>query len=1656
MSRDEKLRSNIPAMDWSEARKVLVTLTEDLRPSPTTSSDALLAARKDVAVAIVTGQEQQSFGFRFLYDPSRITLPESQWPQYENAKPTGTPTAAERVLRRTVGLPFPSESRSNLNTTLGLRPNVKHGPFLDAFDRPVYIDVFKPTRGQENAFPGQEANAYIYIAAPITPTGRFTTNLGAGTVWIRADIFTKSNVEATRAPQNSFFGLRIVSGSTISPPVSPAPRTVTLKLFGRPSASKNFSMNPVTDVSFSFAWPTSPTSTTTATISTIGSGQVMALGSTFKLQQGPSKVWFDHFLGRLNFAMAVDSSTFTPIQGASGLLDTDGKSPVREAAWSVIAKTPLQKNFYQASGPGGFSISLEPGIKVQVKGENMPVALGHCSVITEPESLVIAGTTARAPMTPSSVTIAEIDLAANERKGSSLTFRPGLDTPFYYEARLDGSESWTVNADLSFALDQPRTVNNERVPFESRTSPENRWNTLTWSRDSQSHGTMLHVQAANGLPPTRVSYALKNLLVKADPPAHIEIAGRYKVGSVVSGRVRMISFLRYTLPFLPDPYASNFEMTINPAAEKSGLGYMTTSIQWNAGTPLKLDLTIMTMLFTVARTIERSNLGGRADDPRFGEIRSRQRPYWRPGVSQKELENGLIPDLGLGQNFHLPDTPSIRGGYFHPPTLLDVSSSGSQFGIVFSTGTSFPIASTEGQVLASANTMREFQVSDLMLGSTTENVRVMTLPAIQWEPVTEADISMVPARLGQEYKFPYSGPSTQMALSAENTTSVRLVPTAPKEAVDGLVRTYNSQNSATVAARFSLPFGMVAVAKAEQRRSLRSATVRKIEFTLTGEEDPNTNLKPPELLPSHQLSFKPPPILRRLPGPPNGQPARLVGSSDPSFPGFTTLLQMNVRQNSDLINPTDTTFLTDMAEKVPLHRFDISGYGASIFSDWRRVLGPADGDIAITKVLIDVINGRTSREIIKLQSVMAPFAVTVTKTVEIKRLNSGVVIRHESEWEPTSAGRYFYKNPDLVTHVGVIRGVIDVRNIRETTGTITAPNTQVVIRKVKFDCVAEIEDGSEIRRVPARDLEGCIFLDPKDLDRDKPEAVQTYARVLDNLELGGQVDVMVQIGTSGQKKRITSLSVKSGLDPASGKRVAVATAWGSPVFQGGGQWSFAKTSGNRDPPQPVDMAKGVPLVREGRHDAPNLASRVTSYLFRDPQQLLTPNLSTEYGIVHGAASHRVMFKSPEIPFVQGVKKGILSKQVLVADSLALGKSTGIFPALEDCLPVQTAVPPAPTPSQLLEIVTGGYAFEPKKLVNDSAQLALPALSRVLKADASVRTVVETINSAREDIDSTLNLAINTAKNISKMDITNINMVTNTVSTTTQAAKEASRVIGRLSSDVSKVGGLLGRKLDVPDPSDLLQAPLHKFGEALVQVQKVISFLESLKFLPNFKVSMTNEWAMVMSTSMNREDLLEKIPAPSRPPVETIIETFDFILSSRTSLSSFLLKLHVGTTIKIPTGFGPIVALGKGAFDVALGTTGVEVKLELGCGIGVAFSVGPFNASASYVQSQTILFNEDRWGVGITACMRAHLDLVVASADLYLEAKLLLVGGECLDHGTARPEHKQTTIWGFAQVRIAVHVSIFLVCNISVEEDAQWENNFNGGPCLLDRMGDLIR
>ncbi|KAF2833497.1 hypothetical protein CC86DRAFT_10763 [Ophiobolus disseminans] len=1580
-----------------------------------------------------------------VIDDYDLLLSTSEMDYYDTLKPLPEEVIPQRVYRRVVEVP-----------SLGFRGKTSHthGPFLDLFDRQVFLDVFRPISGTAHSF--LPASPYLYMAAPVVGSALFQQTFGAGMVWLRAEWFTRQSSADHRPSSSAYIGFDIVSAVLLSRPTLPPTRTLTLKLDGTAIGSNLFSVNPITEMTVQFHATGS-----VGKVTALNSGSFSVLGSSFSYTYEGT---IQSRQSSLNFKLNTDSSTLEP-SAASLLVDFSGACSVTDVSWCVPYQLVTDNRFY-APQPHTFVLALDTGLQLGVQGDSYPTELGRCAVNFSAQRLEITGWQGqRTSQKPQDIRLRSAAPTYMATVGSVTIRRPKLidvsesvgSIIFSYISLSEGSESWTMNMDIDIALDQPRNVNNERSPFQSTTYSDNRRNLVSWIRDGRSNLMALKVNAYSTLDRTLTSYALKNVLMKAEIPRVIEIYGTYDQGVVVSGNARILSRLKYTVPLLPDPYATNFEIGVDAEAEKIGVGHVLMSSSWTPETVSALSVTLLSPKFTDAKVTSRISFGsdgGRNDDPNFlGPA------FYDPSVITKELQAGLIPDIGVGQWYHTP----IRGRYYHPPTLLDVSSNGSQFGIIFATRAPTAVAQANPQVLLVPQyRSQEFTIEDLTVYGTNDNVRVMALPATHWEPLITDN--------SYKYQFTYSGPSTQVALS-KTPVSV-LMPMTPNGAIESLIGAHKAPQVATLATRLSLPFGMVGTAVMPNTPSFLSppAKVDMIEFGLD-HRDPSSEGLPSALQPQVQLRFRAPRTRMILPGPGSG-----LLSDSMSFDGVSTLLKFRPGATKrgpngetvpddgtkDILGDAADAFLRDMAGQVPLTRFDVSGYGASIFSDWRRV---AASDLSISRVLMNVMNGRTSREVIVLDTVMAPFAVKVKQTTEIKRLNNGVVVRHIADWQATSDGRYKYQNTDIVTYVGVVRGVTNVRNIRAIAPAFQAPGTEVEVVLTKYDCVLEIEDGGKVRQVPATDLDGCIFTGSGDLKGQTGK--ENYMKVLRTLDLGGKTDITVRIGTSGQKKRITSLSVQSSTNPANGVRAAVAAAWGSPIFEGGGQWSFAKMDASEMLPQLVDAAKGVPLVREILHNVPIPDSIATPFQFRDPEQLLTSNPSTLYGIVHGAASHRIMFTDPHIPLASDIKE-IVPKEVWLADSFALGKMTGIFPAVADCLPIASNLDQADLVKQSLQILEGGYAFEPKKIIGGVVQgldIDLPDLERALSDDASVKTVVQTVQNlvrpgqeALADAKSSVNLVINTANNISKMDLTNINLVTHTVSSTTQ---EASRLVGRLSSDVNKLGGLLGKDINLPglpdtDPAKLLASPIHTFGPALQPIQKVISFLENLKFLPHFKVSMTNEWAMMMSTAMNREDLLKKIPAPSRPVVDKFIESFDFSLSSRTSLSSFLLTLHVGTTIKIPTGFPPIVALAKGAFDVALGTAGIEIKLDIGFGVGVDFSLGPFHVSASYTQSQTIIFNADHWGVGVTACMRAHIDLVVASADLYLEASLLLVGGDCKKeiHDNAEKPHERATIFGFAHVRVAVHVSIFLICNISVDEEAHWENNFNGGPCQLEHMSDL--
>src|SRR5262249_46530221 len=135
---------------------------------------------------------------------------------------------------------------------------------------------------------------------------------------------------------------------------------------------------------------------------------------------------------------------------------------------------------------------------------------------------------------------------------------------------------------------------------------------------------------------------------------------------------------------------------------------------------------------------------------------------------------------------------------------------------------------------------------------------------------------------------------------------------------------------------------------------------------------------------------------------------------------------------------------------VPVSRMDLSGYGASIFSNW---LNPHAAVAETSQAKFDVFVGRCAHEIIQVRSIMYPWGIKVVRTITLFRANTAYCYRYDSGWRAESDGRFDFTyyvcvpgtdkdgNAILVPkvgpitypiHPGICGGLFQVKNIRET------------------------------------------------------------------------------------------------------------------------------------------------------------------------------------------------------------------------------------------------------------------------------------------------------------------------------------------------------------------------------------------------------------------------------------------------------------------------------------------------------------------------------------------------------------------------------------------------------------------------------------------------
>ena len=255
---------------------------------------------------------------------------------------------------------------------------------------------------------------------------------------------------------------------------------------------------------------------------------------------------------------------------------------------------------------------------------------------------------------------------------------------------------------------------------------------------------------------------------------------------------------------------------------------------------------------------------------------------------------------------------------------------------------------------------------------------------------------------------------------------------------------------------------------------------------------------------------------------------------------------------------------------VPLSRMDVSGYGASIFSDW---LNPKAAIAETSQAKFDVYVGRCASEIVQVKTIMYPGAIKVVRTITLFRSNTGYCYRFDSGWTGDgfsilpitfTSRRPVAKDAGYPIHPGVCGGYFEVKNIRETDKILpfigddmVFPHDQDIIdmngqeipndgrafhyhlQQVYFDAEVEIEnpvsgfvskemEGQPTKKVvPSKGILGFVQLAPRGL----PWSPATFNALLARQggSIGGPIDCVVDIGGSGQQMRLNRFDVAGSL-----------------------------------------------------------------------------------------------------------------------------------------------------------------------------------------------------------------------------------------------------------------------------------------------------------------------------------------------------------------------------------------------------------------------------------------------------------------------------------------------------------------------------------------------
>lgn len=1284
--------------DKDTLARVFIARVGDLDPGPGSTHESLEALR--FALADSLGRE-----------PGLEDAPEVGEHQLAAAMKYFDPERAKQTLRMLgVRGRFTLERVSAVErltgrsepAVFGMRRTRGLGPFLDATGHEVWFNFYGSAAARSVYVPGLARPVLVMTSArlPNIVLDNYGILLDPGTVWVLAQTLDSS------APADGYVGFAVDGGSVELPMVpSIADDRLTLAASGRIDIALTLTAPAALPAGTVCAHgsvdpPEQITLTLFATPRFSGmEGNLVLKDTTIEMHAGQT-VAYDSEWAVLAFKSLPDparlnlASIAHPIAGFSGDVDITG------AAWAVPVTRPADAGALGAADPAaaGWLLHLASGGGAEWPDSGAePIPIDAVSMLVSAGRLVVRSTTPA----PASRVTHEFGLWRLAESGQPLpvTVRTEMPLQLSFVCDTQLGQFLSLSARASIALDRP--VSALGNPPEKLDVPVH----LAFSQNEGLRRVALLLrgpQAGQSSPPWPL--VLENGFFHVSSPKFTMLTGTLRDGGeLADGRVSIHLDVHGFLPTLPDPYVTN----VHPHGDFGrghASGALVATIEWSAnedprltfrGSPGTGWISRIKSSPREARPVGSAEQSNRWEATERATALSRGERA-RDAIRERVAEEARVKDA---ENLELLNRHAVEADitFGEGIRLLDVSTHRHQVGVQLRGRGEHVSADT------SALTVTGMQVKTPLAG-----VQVIMLPQVQWEPVTTLDPDQDLDKFGY-FPTPLASADDGGA-TLVGSRSVELAPVIPDLALDSLLGTFDAGEPVGIATTF--PFGIKAVL------ALRPGPIGD-RLTLNEASYPR------------QMPLRNALQLSALASGGVGDPWE-----SPSFAGAVVQLLNGVDLVSGLPegisvlgSPKDspgsveTMFNNEFAAarpRVPVTRFDLSGYGGSMFSDW---MNPYAMFAEASKVQFSVLVGRTALEIVKFNSVLYPWGIRVTRMVTVERRKNAGVIRRDTGWEAESDGLFDFRYKDKATmtmqqspyavHPGIFRGLFAVRNIRPApdaapiTWFISSTGATAEVLAYHFDCDVALDDGTTEIRTPAQGMTGFLHIRPVG---DPLTPVDLAGLFAQQSAIGGPVDTDIAVGVSGLRVRALRVEVDAA---GTGVPELVAAVRCSPRFAPNGAWSVIRQpgpagSGSKDAETVLD---GAPLIREGgiRYLPGTVVAAgqmlrpaaAGPYRFADAGDLFAGAFpKRDYGFLQTVATHAFLFRRPRIAAGETIITSDLTP--LFADIYARGTSESLFPPTENAIelrdrPYVLAVNPA----------TGRFRLDPTvSLPAPRADLAL--------------------------------------------------------------------------------------------------------------------------------------------------------------------------------------------------------------------------------------------------------------------------------------------------------------------------------------------------------------